>query len=197
MKPGYQPNLSRLLIIALLFLGAAVIACAQNTGEDVWEALREGGNVVLMRHTIAPGGGDPPGFRLDDCATQRNLSNEGRQQARSIGRAFRRRAIPVDRVLTSQWCRCRETAELLQLSAVEEYPVLNSFFSDRSTAGRQTRDLRRFIGTLDLRGNIVLVTHQVNITELTGVFPASGEMVVVRPDGQNEFQLVGRLKTDS
>jgi phosphohistidine phosphatase SixA len=131
---------------------------------------------------------------LDDCSTQRNLSDQGRAQARSIGEEFRSRQVPVDRVLTSQWCRCRDTAELLDLAAVEEYPVLNSFFSDRSTADSQTRALRRFVGRTDLRGNIVLVTHQVNITELTGVFPASGEMVVIRPDGRGGFRLVGRLK---
>jgi phosphohistidine phosphatase SixA len=147
-----------------------------------------------MRHAIAPGGGDPPGFRLDDCATQRNLSEEGRNQARSIGESFRSRGIPVDRVLTSQWCRCRETAELLDLSPVEEYAVLNSFFSDRSTADSQTEALRRFVGETDPQGNILLVTHQVNITGLTGVFPASGEMVVVRPDGKGGFLLVGRLR---
>jgi phosphohistidine phosphatase SixA len=101
--------------------------------------------------------------------------------------------IPVDRVLTSQWCRCRETAELLDLASVEEYPVLNSFFSDRSSAHVQTQALRQFFGKVPPLGNLVLVTHQVNITALTGVFPASGEIVVIRPDGRGGFPLVGRL----
>jgi phosphohistidine phosphatase SixA len=146
-----------------------------------------------MRHALAPGGGDPPGFRLGDCSTQRNLSDEGREQARRIGAILRARGVPVERVLTSQWCRCRETAELLRVGPVEEYPVLNSFFTDRSTAVEQTEALRRFVGSSSPAGNIFLVTHQVNITELTGVFPSSGEMVVLRPDGRGGFTLVGRL----
>jgi phosphohistidine phosphatase SixA len=183
--------------VILLLLSTAVIAGGQDgIQSDPWTSLAAGGNFVLMRHAIAPGGGDPPGFRLGDCRTQRNLSDEGRGQARSTGEAFRSRGIPVDRVLTSQWCRCRETAELLNLAPIEEYAVLNSFFSDRSSAASQTETLRQFIGETALQGNIVLVTHQVNITELTGVFPASGEMVVVRPDGRGGFELVGRLKPE-
>ena len=182
----------------LLLLWAAGVADGQNsTDQELWAALEAGGHVVLMRHAIAPGGGDPPGFRLEDCSTQRNLSDEGRAQARSTGEAFRSRGAPVDRVLTSQWCRCRETAEMLQLAPVEEYPVLNSFFSDRSTADSQTEALRRFIGDLKLRGNVLLVTHQVNITALTGVFPASGEMVILRPDRQGGFRLIGNLRPDA
>jgi phosphohistidine phosphatase SixA len=188
---------TRLGSVVFLILAAGV-ANGQNATEDqLWATLEAGGNVVLMRHAVAPGGGDPPGFRLDDCSTQRNLSEEGRVQARSTGEAFRSQRVPVDRVLSSQWCRCRETAELLQLAPVEEYPVLNSFFSDRSTAGSQTRALRRFIGDLKLEGNVLLVTHQVNITELTGVFPASGEMVILRPDEQGGFRLIGRLRPDA
>ena len=189
-------RISSIGLVFLLMCTAAVASGQDTANGDLWASLRAGGNWVLMRHAIAPGGGDPPGFRLNDCSTQRNLSDEGRRQARSIGNAFRSRTIPVDRVLTSQWCRCRETAELLDLGSVEEYPVLNSFFSDRSTASEQTEALRRFVGETELHGNIVLVTHQVNITALTNVFPASGEMVVIRPDGNGGFQLVGRVRID-
>lgn len=168
-------GISSIGLVLLLMCTAAVAGGQEAANEDLWSTLRAGGNWVLMRHAIAPGGGDPPGFRLGDCSTQRNLSDEGRTQARSIGSAFRSRRVPVDRLLTSQWCRCRETAELLMLASVEEYPVLNSFFSDRSTAGEQTEALRRFIGETELSGNIVLVTHQVNITALTNVFPAIEE----------------------
>lgn len=171
------------------------MAHGQEGGDEpsLWSSLRAGGNIVLIRHAIAPGGGDPPGFRLDDCSTQRNLSEQGRKQARSIGAAFRSRGVPVERVLTSQWCRCKDTAELLDLATVHEYPVLNSFFSDRSTALEQTEALRRFVAEAAPQGNIVLVTHQVNITELTGVFPSSGEMVVIRPDEREGFVSIGRL----
>jgi phosphohistidine phosphatase SixA len=183
-----------LIVLGVLCLGTPLVH-GQNLGEeDLWRELQNGGYIVLMRHAIAPGGGDPPGFRLNDCSTQRNLSEEGREQARTIGAAFRVRGVPVERILTSQWCRCRDTAELLGLGPVEEYPVLNSFFSDRSTADEQTEALRRFVERSMPEQNIVLVSHQVNITGLTGVFPASGEMVVVRPGGPGGFTLVGRLK---
>jgi phosphohistidine phosphatase SixA len=183
-------------LVAAAFLLLPVLRAQgqERSDEKEWAALRGGGHIVLMRHAIAPGGGDPPGFRLDDCATQRNLSEEGRAQAGKIGESFRSQEVPVERVLSSQWCRCRETARLLGLGPVEDYPVLNSFFSDRSTAEAQTEALRRFIARSAPADNIVLVTHQVNITELTGVFPSSGEMVVVRPDGRGGFDLIGRIR---
>jgi len=97
-----------------------------------------------------------------------------------IGETFRTRGVPFGRVFTSQWCRCRETAKLLDLGPVEEYSALNSFFSDRSTSREQTEKLRRFVSRAFTGPNLILVTHQVNITELTGVFPASEEMVVIK-----------------
>ncbi|MBN1835882.1 MAG: histidine phosphatase family protein [Spirochaetales bacterium] len=181
-------------LIAGLFVMAAAALPAQEEAERIWAALRQGGYMVFVRHAIAPGGGDPPGFRLEDCSTQRNLSESGRRQARLIGEAFRSRDVPVGRVLSSQWCRCRQTAELFGLGQVEEYPVLNSFFADRSTAREQTEALRRFVSQAPPGENTILVTHQVNITELTGVWPASGELVIVRPDGRGGFALEGRLR---
>jgi phosphohistidine phosphatase SixA len=191
-------GLRRLLTVALALCFVTILGFGQTAkDEKLWSTLQNGGYFVLMRHALAPGTGDPPGFRLEDCATQRNLSNAGREQARAIGAAFRSRRIYVERVLTSQWCRCRETAELLGLGEVEEYSILNSFFADRSTAREQTEALRRFIGQSAPKGNIVLVTHQVNITELTGVFPSSGEMVVVQPNSKDGFVLIGRLRPAS
>lgn len=99
------------------------------SSSDTWSLLQQGdrGYVVMMRHALAPGTGDPPNFRLEDCSTQRNLSAQGRAQARRIGEAFRRRGIKVARVLSSQWCRCLETARLMNLGAVEPFAPLNSF----------------------------------------------------------------------
>ena len=182
-----------LLAAAVAFAACAPAAGASERESVLWSALRGGGHAILLRHALAPGTGDPPGFRLDDCGTQRNLSNEGRAQAAAIGKAFRDNGVPVGRVLTSQWCRCRETAVLLALGPVEDYPALNSFYSDRSSAEEQTAALARFVGGPIEGPNIILVTHQVNITELTGVFPSSGEAVVVRPDGKGSFVVVGRL----
>ncbi len=164
--------------------------------EAIWEHLQWADDqlyVVLLRHALAPGTGDPPGFRLGDCSTQRNLSAEGREQARQIGAAFRQREIPVEKVLSSQWCRCLETAELMDLGPVEPFPALNSFFSDRSTAPRQTAEVQAYLGQQPPRGVIVIVTHQVNITALTSVVPASGQAVVMAQSKDGDLAPVGLL----
>ncbi|WP_459628880.1 histidine phosphatase family protein [Alsobacter sp. R-9] len=141
--------------------------------------MRQPGVVALIRHARAPGVGDPPGFRLGDCTTQRNLSDEGRAQARRIGETVRASGVEVGRVLTSQWCRARETATL-GFGSATDFPALNSFFADRTDEPEQTAAVRAAI--LDWRGPglLVLVTHQVNITALTGVTPREGEFVLVR-----------------
>lgn len=172
-----------LALVALCSLSAPLPSTAQ--ADDRWDALRRPGAVAIMRHAIAPGTGDPANFRLGDCSTQRNLDEHGRAQARAIGAAIRDAGIAVDRVLTSQWCRSRETAELLDLAPVEEMPALNSFFSDRSTRAAQTDEVRSFLAGLSKDERVMLVTHQVNITALTGRGVASGEVFVlqVAPDG--------------
>ncbi len=136
-----------------------------------------------------PGVGDPPDFRLGDCATQRLLSDAGRDQAKAIGAALRERGVKADRVLSSAWCRCVDTAELMDLGPVEVFEPLNSFFGTGDAAARQTEAVRKLIGDWKGPGTLVLVTHQVNVTALTDVFPASGEMVVLRPDGRS----IGRI----
>lgn len=149
-----------------------------------------------MRHALAPGTGDPADFELEDCTTQRNLSDQGREQARRIGDAFEQRGIQVDQVLTSQWCRCRETAELLDMGPVEDFPAINSFFQDRSSEPAQTRATRDYLAGLtdDLRP--LLVTHQVNISALTGVFPRSGEVIVINVSPDGDIDLLGRILID-
>ncbi|MGH2688505.1 MAG: histidine phosphatase family protein [Actinomycetota bacterium] len=172
----------------LLFLPAAAAG-----NEALWALLKGGGQVVVMRHASTdPGVGDPPGFRLEDCATQRNLSPKGREEARRVGAAFRARGIPVGRVLSSRWCRCLETARLA-FGAAEPWPPLNSFFDDRRREPEQTRSVRALAGERPGTGNVVLVTHQVNISALTGVFPAPGEIVVLTPQGSGMFRVAGRL----
>ena len=167
-----------------------------SEGEAVWDLLRGGGHVVLVRHASTERGvGDPPGFRLDDCRTQRNLSAAGREEARRIGEAFKGRHVPVSRVLSSRWCRCLETARLA-FGTVEPWQPLDSFFDDRGRSEVQTRDVRQLIGEPPAQGNLVLVSHQVNITALTGVSPAPGEMVVLTPAGRGEFRLAGRLRIE-
>lgn len=159
-----------------------------------WAALESPTAVAIMRHALAPGGGDPAGFTLGDCSTQRNLDERGRVQAERIGAALRERGIGFDAVWTSQWCRCVDTAELLGLGAVEEVPPLNSFFQARGREAEQTD------ATLDLLREhagqrLMLVTHQVNITALTGVFPQSGEVIVVELE-DGAVTVTGRILID-
>lgn len=182
-----------LLLLSLPWPGAVLAIEADRA--RVWALLARPGHVVLMRHADAPGTGDPAHFRLGDCATQRNLGERGRDQARRLGEEFRRRAIPVALVLTSQWCRTRETAELMALAPIEDEPTaLNSFFGRPGERDAATAALRRRLAALPAgAGAVILVTHQVNITALTGVFPASGEMVVLRRDDSGAVATVGRL----
>jgi broad specificity phosphatase PhoE len=160
-----------------------------------WASLRAPGHFALIRHALAPGTFDPPGFRIDDCATQRNLSDEGRAQAARIGDLFRANGIAAARVFSSQWCRCLETATLLKLGDVTPQPLLNSFAQDRDRAVQQTAAARPWIAQLDLATPTVMVTHQVVITALSDVFPGSGEIVVMRRQPDGRLLVAGRLPT--
>lgn len=168
----------------------------------IWSQLRQGkGYVILFRHALAPGTGDPPGFRLDDCSTQRNLSMEGQRQAMRLGNLLRSQNLVISRVLSSQWCRCLETARRMDIGQVEPFPVLNSFFQDRSKDESQTQQLRQFIvENQNNPGVMVMVTHQVNITAISGIVPQSGAAVVLRATGSsqpsNQLQFVGELNAE-
>lgn len=173
-------NLS--LFVFGLLLGTQRLQAASATEIDAWTNLKTGNYVALMRHAIAPGNGDPTEFTLGDCDTQRNLSSTGREQAQSIGATMKSHGIASANVFTSQWCRCIDTATELGVGPFQELPFLNSFYQDRSTSEQQTAQLREWIfGRLNAveqkHQPAVLVTHQVNITALTGVFPTSGEVV--------------------
>jgi broad specificity phosphatase PhoE len=182
------------IALAFLFLLSMAWSQALQASEEAWQVLQQGGTIALFRHAHAPGTGDPANFRLDDCATQRNLSAEGRRQAQAIGEAFRARRIPVERVLSSRWCRALDTARLAFGALTEPYPQLDSFFAGREQEPAQTQAVRRTIQDWRSNGVLVLVTHQVNITALTGILPAEGEMLVLRPKRDAGFDLVGRIK---
>jgi broad specificity phosphatase PhoE len=155
-------------------------------------ALRAGGCVVLMRHARTdPGVGDPPGFRLEACGTQRNLSAEGRSQAEAIGAALRAAGVPLDAVRSSRWCRCLDTARLA-FGRVEPWPPLDSFFDGRASEPVQTAAVRAWALAVAGPGNAVGVTHQVNVTALTGEWLAMGEALVLRPRA-GTLEIVGRF----
>jgi phosphohistidine phosphatase SixA len=181
-------RLTRRSFAAILLLPAT----ARAEDGPPWQSVRTGAAAVIMRHAIAPGGGDPPGFRREECATQRNLSEEGRAQARRIGVLLRGNGVIAATVRTSAWCRARETATLLGLGPATHEPALDSFFGDRGEGPARTEALRALLAAWR-GGPLVMVTHQVNITALTTVFPASGEMVIVRTGGAPD--VLGRLRT--
>ncbi|TNC07957.1 histidine phosphatase family protein [Methylobacterium terricola] len=181
------------LIVALALVVSVIPASAT---EAVWAAARAGGTVMLLRHANAPGFGDPADFRLGACETQRNLGEAGRAQAAELGLRLRRELVVVTAVRSSRWCRARDTAALAFPDVtVEADPSLDSFFVDRKAEPDQSAALRdRIRDWLGRPGTLVLVTHQVNITALTGIVPADGEITVLRPNADSGFDVVGRLR---
>lgn len=179
--------------LALLTL-MAFQAPHARADEALWAKLRQGGHVILMRHAVTVSGiGDPPNFLLGDCSTQRNLSAQGRDDARRIGKIFRDKAIPVEEVWTSRWCRCIDTA-LLAFENLKTVPMLDSIFNDDAKrAEAKTAGAMRAIPRSGLKGNLVLVTHQQNIQALTGESLSSGEMLIARMDQAGRLELLGRL----
>jgi broad specificity phosphatase PhoE len=166
---------------------------AAAADETTWKLLAGGGQAVLIRHAITtPGVGDPPGMRQAECSTQRNLTDEGRAHARRVGEAFRARKIPVDRVMSSPWCRCLETARLA-FSPPEVWTALGNLFDRPQNRAEQVAQMQAFIGGMRRSGNVVLVSHGSTISALTGINPDPAEMVVLTPQGGTRFTVVGRL----
>ena len=186
----------RYVVALVLMLMAGQASAADTNKEQLWAALASGKAIAIMRHALAPGFGDPANFDVKDCSTQRNLSDEGRAQAERIGKLFREYGITQVRVVSSQWCRSLETARLLKLGEVEELTALNSFFANRANKQTQTDALKKWISEQAGDKPIVLVSHQVNISALTGASPASGEVVVLLKDNKGGFEVVGSLLPD-
>ncbi|QBQ39214.1 histidine phosphatase family protein [Pseudoduganella plicata] len=185
-----------LLSLASMALALPLLAAepAAASADELWQRLQAGGHVLVVRHAATePGLGDPPGFVLGDCATQRNLSAPGRADAQALGAAVRHHGVPVARVLSSRWCRCQDTARLA-FGRVEAVAMLDSMMYDGDAArARKLAELRQSVLAWQAPGNLVLVTHDVNIRALTGDRLAQGEMLVAtrRPDGT--LAVVGRL----
>lgn len=194
LNSGTSASVVRSMIIRLLFaLLVCVVSVPSRADEPTpWALLQEQGAIVLFRHANAPGIGDPDGFRLGDCSTQRNLDDRGRAEARAIGDAFRQRGIVVGRVLSSQWCRAQETANLAFPGQVEDTPAFNSFFDSREAESAATASALGVLEGWSGPGLMVVVTHQVNISSLTGVSPRPGEGVIVSVK-EGAVQVLGRL----
>jgi len=193
--------LRRLLLCLLICLPAAQAAAparvADSSDDALWQRLRAGGVIVLMRHAATtPGVGDPPGFDLDKCATQRNLSAAGRDDARAIGAAFRHHNIVPGAVWSSRWCRCLETARLA-FDGVKPEPTLDSMFNiDAALGAARVQDLANRLEEWRGMGPLVLVTHDVNVRALTGVYLEQGDMLLTELRG-GRLQTIGRLNAHS
>ena len=169
----------------------AFVSVEALADEKLWSQLQKGGNVILIRHAVTtPGSGDPPGFKLDDCSTQRNLTDEGRRHARAIGEEFRKRKIPVDRVLSSPWCRCLETSNLAFGRVDGQSTALSNLFGRHENRDRQVAELKKLVAQKP-KGNVVLVTHGSVVQPFTGISPGTGEMVIL-----SQGKVVGRLTVD-
>ncbi|MDJ0590217.1 MAG: histidine phosphatase family protein [Pleurocapsa sp. MO_226.B13] len=173
-----------------------IISQSTRSEAEIWSLLQQGtGYVVLIRHALAPGRGDPSNFQLDDCSTQRNLSDTGRAQAVRIGEAFKSRQIPIARILSSQWCRCLETARLMDAGSVEPLTALNSTFYDPSAETERTDRIRQFvIDHRNIPGTTVMVTHASNISAIAGASVQSGGIVVLRADEEEQINLIGEIE---
>ena len=184
------------IIISLLLkiLIFSIFTFNSHSSEQNWNLLKKGGKIILIRHSLAPGGGDPPGFKINECKTQRNLNQTGVNQSKKIGRLFKKNKAPIDRVFSSQWCRCKDTAKYA-FGVYEEFTALNSTFqpSLKSNEAKQLKELYSFIKEWDGKGkNLVLVTHYSIITAVTNAIPRSGEVIITNKN----FEVIGTIATD-
>lgn len=175
---------------------ATIVGSGSANARDLWTDLRTiDGIAILYRHALAPGGGDPADFDVTDCATQRNLSDAGRQQARDMGKQLRAKRVPIARVVASPWCRSSQTAELMDIGPVTELARLGSVFqANARVAARREASTRKLLARHRNReGVLVLVGHQANIIDVTDVAPASGEGVVVRSLPNGRLEVLGTI----
>ncbi len=183
-------KLLNFILIIFLILTNGIKA---DTEFQVLKNLKNGGNLIFIRHAYAPGGGDPDNFDINDCTTQRNLSEEGRKQAKNIGNYFKENLIPIDKVISSEWCRCKETAEIA-FKKFETNNFLNSFFSKKFSKNRtkQINNLKKYISEWDGNKNLVFITHYVVISEALNYGPSSGEIVI----SNIRFKKIGNIEIE-
>jgi len=185
--------ITRLTGLALISLICSFGSAPTHANDEIWNQVKTGDAFIIMRHALAPGTGDPGNFDLNQCETQRNLSAQGVQQAQRIGQAFKEIGILSPSVYSSQWCRCIDTATAMELQPPEELPYLNSFFNDRSKGPAQIKGLVQWLKDRDATQPLIMITHQVVITALTGVYPASGEAVVFRFDDDGNVEVIHEM----
>ena len=177
---SYFLQILKLRTLVLILITSFVFSKNVSSNELGWNYLKEGGYYVFIRHALAPGNGDPVNFDLNNCSTQRNLNQQGINQAIRIGVEFKNKDIPISRVLTSQWCRCKDTA-FYAFNDYIEFPDLNSTYSSKFKQNQsdQILSLINYINNTDLKkNNVIFVTHYVIIGALTDYYPDSAEIVI-------------------
>ena len=182
-------RLIKIIIFLLISFNAPLKA---NSGDSLQGILKEGGKLIFIRHAYAPGGGDPDNFDISNCASQRNLNEEGIKQAKNIGKFFLEKKIMIDKILSSEWCRCKQTAKYA-FKKYETKNFLNSFFSQKFSHNKasQIKELKEYIKKWDGKKNLILITHYVVILEVLNLSSSSGEVIVTDKD----FNILDRLKT--
>ena len=180
----------RFFIIIFISLTTSIKA---DLNKNLINQLEDGGKLIFIRHAYAPGNGDPNNFNLNDCSTQRNLNSLGRKQAKNIGEFFRENKIKIYKVLSSEWCRCKETADI----AFKDYSTnsfLNSFYSSKyaKNKDKQVEALNNYVKKINSNGNLIFVTHYVLISEVLNYGASSGEIVI----SDKNFNIVGTVEID-
>jgi len=178
----------KFLIIIFISLTTSIKA---DLNKNLINQLEDGGKLIFIRHAYAPGNGDPNNFNLNDCSTQRNLNYQGRKQAKYIGEFFRKNKINIDKVLSSEWCRCKETAKIA-FKNFSTNSFLNSFYSSQYAKNKekQINSLNEYIEKFKSKNNLILITHYVLISEVLNYAPSSGEIVV----SDKNFNIIGSIK---
>ena len=185
---------NKIISLLLKVLILSLFSTHSHPYEQNWKPAQEGNKVILIRHSLAPGGGDPAGFKINDCKTQRNLNRVGINQSKKIGKLFKKNKVLIDQVLTSQWCRCKDTAQYA-FGNYKEFTALNSTFQspyDKNET-KQLKQLYSFVKKWDGKGkNLVLVTHYSIITAVTNAVPSSGEIIIA----DKNFKVISTIATD-
>ena len=180
-------------IISLLIIFFSLTSFNTHALDQDWKPAQDGDKIILIRHALAPGRGDPKGFKIDDCKTQRNLDNIGIDQSKNIGKLFQEKKIKIDQVLTSQWCRCKDTAKYA-FGNFKEFSALNSTFSPPydENEKKQIKELKNFVKNWHGKGkNLVLITHYVVILAVTGETSSSGELIIT----DKNFKVLSTINT--
>ena len=180
----------KFLLIIFITINSPIKA---DSKQNLINELKQGGKLIFIRHAYAPGTGDPENFNLKDCTTQRNLSQKGIDQSKEIGLFFTENKIQIDKVLSSEWCRCKDTAKYA-FNSFETLDALNSFYDIRfeKNKTKQINDLKKYILRWSSKKNLVLVTHFVVISEALNTGSSSGEIIV----SDRNFNIISSIKTN-